>query len=260
MQTVRIGDAEIPALGLGTWPMRGRSCADVVAEALSLGYRHIDTAQMYGNEAEVGAGVRASAIPRDQVFITTKVEREYASARHMPTTVEDSVRKLGLGYIDLLLIHWPNHRVPVAETVGCLAEMKRRGLTCHIGVSNYSVGLLDEALMSAPEPIIANQIEYHPLIDRSDIISANRRHGVATVAYSPIARGRVAGNPVLEDIAAAYNKSAAQVALRWLIQHPDMIAIPKSSRSERLRENLAIFDFTLSSEEMALISDLAGRR
>jgi diketogulonate reductase-like aldo/keto reductase len=259
MQTIKIGDAEIPALGLGTWPMRSRSCTNSVAEALALGYRHIDTAQMYGNEAEVGAGVRASGVPRDEIFITTKVERENASARHMPKTVEASVRKLGLGPIDLLLIHWPNYRVPVAETVECLSEMKRRGLTRHIGVSNYSVDLVDEAVRTSPEPIVANQIEYHPFIDRSDVLAANRRHGLATVAYSPIARGRVAGNRVIEEIAAAHGKTAAQVTLRWLIQQPDVIAIPKSSRSERLKENLAIFDFSLSDDEMARIFDLTGR-
>jgi len=260
MHAVRIGDAEIPALGLGTWPMRGRSCTTIVAEALALGYRHIDTAQMYGNEAEVGAGVRASGVPRDQVFVTTKVERENASARRMPESVEDSVRKLGLSPVDLLLIHWPNYRVPVAETMECLSDMKRRGLTRHIGVSNYSIELVDEAVRTSPEPIVANQIEYHPLIDRSGVVAADRRHGLATIAYSPIARGRVAGNRVLEEIAADHGKTAVQVTLRWLIQQPDVIAIPKSSRSDRLRENLAIFDFSLSDDEIARISALAARR
>lgn len=259
MQTVTIGEAGIPVLGLGTWPMRGRSCRDIVAEAVALGYRHIDTAQMYGNEAEVGAGVRDSGVPRDQVFITTKVLREYASARRMPKSVEDSVHKLGLGPIDLLLIHWPNYQVPVAETVECLSEMKRRGLTRHIGVSNYSPDLVDEAVKTSPEPIVANQIEYNPFIDRSDWLAANRRHGLATTAYTPIARGRVAGNRVLEDIAAAHGKSAAQVALRWLIQQQDVIVIPKSSHRDRLAENLAIFDFALSDDEMARIFNIARR-
>jgi diketogulonate reductase-like aldo/keto reductase len=137
--------------------------------------------------------------------------------------------------------------------------MKRRGLTRHIGVSNYSVDLVDEAVRTSPETIVANQIEYHPFIDRSDVLAANRRHGLATVAYSPIARGRVAGNRVIEEVAAVHSKTAAQVTLRWLIQQPDVIAIPKSSRSERLKENLAIFDFSLSDDEMARIFDLAGR-
>jgi diketogulonate reductase-like aldo/keto reductase len=239
--------------------MRGRACTTIVAEALALGYRHIDTAQMYGNEAAVGAGVRASGVPREQVFVTTKVERENASARRMPKSVEDSVRRLGLGPIDLLLIHWPNDRVPVAETMECLSEMKRRGLTRHIGVSNYSADLVDEAVRTSPEPIVANQIEYHPLIDRSDIVAANRRRGLATVAYSPIARGRVAGNRVLEEIAAAHGKTAVQVTLRWLIQQPEVIAIPKSAHRQRLEENLAIFDFSLSEDETARISALAAR-
>jgi 2,5-diketo-D-gluconate reductase B len=259
MQVVTSGEARIPAIGLGTWPMRGRSCTETVAEALALGYRHIDTAQMYGNEAEVGAAVRASGVPRDELFITTKVERENASARRMPKTVEDSVRELGIGPIDLLLIHWPNYRVPVAETVECLSEMKRRGLTRHIGVSNYSPDLVDEAVRASPEPIVANQIEYHPFVDRSGWLAANRRHGLATTAYSPIARGRVAGNRVLEDIAATHGKTAAQITLRWLIQQPGVVVIPKSSRRQRLEENLAIFDFDLSDEEMAQVSGLAQR-
>lgn len=259
MQMAKIGEAAIPVIGLGTWPMRGRSCTETVAEALALGYRHIDTAQMYGNETDVGAAVRASGLPRDEIFVTTKVERENASARRMPKTVEDSVRRLGLGPIDLLLIHWPNYRVPVAETVECLSEMKRRGLTRHIGVSNYSPDLVDEAVRTSPEPIVANQIEYHPFVNRSGWLAANRRCGLATTAYSPIARGRVTGNRVLEDIAAAHGKTAAQVTLRWLIQQPEIVVIPKSSRREHLEENLAIFDFALSSEEMAQVSGLAQR-
>lgn len=258
MEVVKIGDAEIPVLGLGTWPMRGRSCGNIVTEALALGYRHIDTAQMYGNEADVGAGLRASGVPREQVFITTKVERELASAKRMPKSVEKSVRRLGLDHVDLLLIHWPNSRVPVAETMACLSEMKRRGLARYIGVSNYSPDLLDEAVRTSPEPIVTNQIAYHPFIDQSKLVAAIQSHGLATTAYSPIARGRVAGNRVLEDIASAHGKTAAQVTLRWLVQQRDVIAIPKSSRVERLRENLAIFDFVLSQDEMSQIFALAG--
>jgi diketogulonate reductase-like aldo/keto reductase len=257
MDVVRIGSAEIPALGLGTWPMRGRSCAAVVAEALALGYRHIDTAQMYGNEVDVGAGLRASGVPREDVFITTKVERDRASAKRMPKSVEASVRNLGTGHIDLLLIHWPNARVPVAETMECLSEMKRRGLARHIGVSNYSVALLDEAVRVSPEPIVTNQIPYHPFTNQAALVAAIRGHGLATTAYSPIAHGRVAGNGVLAEIGATHGKSAVQVTLRWLIQQRDVVAIPKSSRVERLRENAAIFDFALSPEEMVRIDRIS---
>lgn len=260
MQIVKAKGAEIPALGLGTWPLRGRSCAQIVSEALALGYRHIDTAQMYGNEADVGAGIAASGVPRDEIFVTTKVERELTSAKRMPKSVEDSVRDLGVDCVDLLLAHWPNPRIPVEETVVALSQMKRRGLARHIGVSNYTIKLLDEAVRTSPEPIVINQVEYHPFVDQSKLIAAVRRHGIATTAYSPIARGRVVGNAVIEEIAAAHGKSAIQITLRWLVQQGDIIAIPKSSRHERLKENLDIFDFALSDDEMSRIFSLGGRR
>ena len=260
MQVVKAKDAEIPALGLGTWPLHGQSCVRTVAEALKLGYRHIDTAQMYGNEAEVGAGIAASGVPRDEVFITTKVLRESISAKRMPRTVEESVRNLGVDRVDLLLIHWPNPSIPIAESMAALSEMKRRGLTRHIGVSNYTVALLDEAVRTSPEPIVVNQIEYHPFIDQSKLVAAIRGHGLATTAYSPIARGRVIGNKVIEEVAAVHGKTAIQVTLRWLVQQRDVIAIPKSSKVDRLRENLDIFDFALSDEEMGRIYRLGGGR
>jgi diketogulonate reductase-like aldo/keto reductase len=260
MQSVAAKDAKIPALGLGTWPMRGQSCVRAVAEALKLGYRHIDTAQMYGNEAEVGAGLAASGVPREEVFITTKVQRESISAKRMPRTVEESVRSLGVDHVDLLLIHWPNPSVPIAESMGVLSDMKRRGLARHIGVSNYTVALLDEAVRASPEPIVVNQIEYHPFVDQSKLLAAIRRHGLAATAYTPIAHGRVVGNRVIEDIASAQGRTAVQVTLRWLIQQGDVIAIPKSSRVERLKENLGIFDFSLSEDEMARIHRLGGGR
>lgn len=260
MHVVKVKGAEIPVLGLGTWPMRGRSCARSVTDALALGYRHIDTAQMYGNEADVGAGVKASGVPRNEIFITTKVEREWTSAKRMPKSVEDSLGKLGVDCVDLLLAHWPNPRIPVAETVTALSEIKRRGLARHIGVSNYTIALVDEAVRTSPEPIVVNQIEFHPFVDQSKLINVMRRHGIATTAYAPIARGRVIGNTVIEEIAATHGKSAVQVTLRWLIQQGDVIAIPKSSRREGLIENFDIFDFALSQEDMNRILELGGGR
>jgi diketogulonate reductase-like aldo/keto reductase len=259
MQTAKAGGAEVPILGLGTWPMRGASCVRIVAAALKLGYRHIDTAQMYGNEDDVGAGIVASGVPRGEVFITTKVERESTSAKRMRGSVEESLRSLGVESVDLLLAHWPNPRIPVAETVEALSDMKRRGYARHIGVSNYTVALVEEAVRLSPEPIVVNQIEYHPFLDQSKLIACNRRHGIATTAYSPVARGRVVGHDVIEDIAAVHDKTASQVSLRWLIQQ-DVIAIPKSSRIERVRENFDIFDFALSDGEMERIFELGGRR
>jgi diketogulonate reductase-like aldo/keto reductase len=258
MQTLTVGGVEIPVLGLGTWPMSGASCVRAVAEALKLGYRHIDTAQMYGNEAEVGEGLRASGVPREEVFITTKVQRHLTSAKAMPKSVEDSVRALGLDSVDLLLAHWPNPSVPVAETVGALSEMKQRGLARNIGISNYTVALVEEAVRTSPEPLITNQIEYHPFIDQAKVIAANRSHGLTTTAYSPIARGRVIGQRAIEEIAKERRRTPIQVTLRWLIQQEGVIAIPKSTRTERLKENLAIFDFALTGDEMDRIGAIAG--
>lgn len=260
MQSVKCKGAEIPAIGLGTWPMRGAGCNKIVEEALALGYRHIDTAQMYGNEADVGEAARMSGLPREEIFITTKVEREWASSKDLPRSVEDSLRRLRLDFVDLLLIHWPNPSVPVAETVNALLEMKRLGRTRHIGVSNYSKDLVEQAVRAAPTEIVVNQIEYHPFIDQTSTIEANRRHGIATTAYSPIARGRIAGNAVIEDIAAAHGKSAFQVTLRWLLQKDDVIAIPKTSNAARLRENIDVFNFTLSNEDISRMNGLTRRR
>lgn len=257
MQMVSAKGVSIPVIGLGTWPMRGSACQETVETALALGYRHVDTAQMYENEAEVGAGIRASGLPRDAVFLTTKVLPELTSAAKMPKSVEESLRKLKVDSVDLLLAHWPYPSIPVRETVETLSELKRRGLARNIGVSNYTVKLHDEAVAASPEPLIVNQIEYHPFVDQTKVLDAVRRHGMAVTAYSPVARGRVIGNPVIEKIAAAHGKSATQVSLRWLVQQ-DVIVIPKSTHPERLKANLDIFDFVLSDREMAEIDALGG--
>ena len=259
MLTVHAQGAEIPAIGFGTWPMRGETCAGMVTEALKIGYRHIDTAQGYQNEADVGAGIAASGIAPADIFVTTKVHPERTSEALLVKSVEESLTKLGKDQVDLLLPHWPNPRIPVAETIRALCEAKRRGLTRHIGLSNYTIVLTEEALRAATEPLVAAQIEYHPLVDQTKILAALRRLGLAVIAYCPIALGRVVGNPVIEAIAAAHGKSAAQVILRWLIQQGDVMAIPKSSRPERARENFAVFDFELSDAEMAKIATLKRR-
>jgi diketogulonate reductase-like aldo/keto reductase len=256
MMTVKAHGAEIPAIGFGTWPMRGETCAKIVTEALRIGYRHIDTAQGYSNEAEVGAGLKASGIDPAKVFITTKVHPERTSEAELVRSVEESLRKLGKDQVDLLLPHWPNPRIPVAETIRALCDAKRRGLTRSIGLSNYTIALTGEALRLATEPIAAAQFEYHPLVDQTKLLTALRGHGLAIIAYCPIALGRVVGNPSIEAIARAHGKTAAQVSLRWLIQQGDVVAIPKSSKPERARENFGVFDFRLTDDEMAEIGKL----
>jgi 2,5-diketo-D-gluconate reductase B len=250
--------ARIPVIGLGTWDLRGRSCARLVEQALRLGYRHVDTAEMYDNEREVGEGLRASGIARDQVFITTKVWPSHFAAREFERAAKESLARLRLAEVDLLLLHWPNPQIPLRETLGALCRVKRTGLARHIGVSNFTVALIDEAVRLADEPLVCDQIEVHPFIDQSKVIAACRRHGMVTVAYSPVARGGVQRDKVLARIAKAHGKSAAQVSLRFLVQR-GIVVIPRTSRVERLSENFAIFDFVLSEAEMAEIAGLARR-
>jgi diketogulonate reductase-like aldo/keto reductase len=250
--------ARIPRIGCGTWELRGEECVRIVAEALRLGFRHIDTAQGYANERQVGEGIRASGVPRDQIFVTTKVRPQVTSAGLLQRSVEESLDRLGTGTIDLLLIHWPNPAVEIAETMRALSEVKRHGMTRHIGVSNFTIGKLDEAVRTSPERLSATQIEYHPYLDQTRLLAAIRRHGLAITAYCPIALGKAARDPRLAAIGARYGKSAAQVTLRWLIQQGDVIAIPRTSKPGRLRENLAIADFELTEEEMNRISHMTA--
>ena len=256
MQTVVAKGFTIPIVGLGTWTLRGRDCARLVEQAIRLGYRHIDTAQMYDNEREVGEGVRASGL-RAEVMITTKVQPTLLSPPDLERSVKESLAKLRLDVIDLLLIHWPNPRVPLAETLGAMEKMKRDGYVQAIGVSNFTVALVEEANKITSD-IVCNQIEYHPFLDQDKVVAACRKHGMAVVAYSPVARGGAIGDKVLGRIAKAHGKTAAQVSLRWLVQQ-GIVVIPRTSRIERLEENIDLFDFELSDAEMKEIAGLARR-
>jgi 2,5-diketo-D-gluconate reductase B len=250
--------ARIPLLGLGTWDLRGRVCARVVEQALRLGYRHIDTAEMYDNEREVGEGFRASGVKRNDVFVTTKIWPSHFAPRELERAARESMVRLRLSEADLLLLHWPNPQIPLAETLGALCKVKRDGLARHIGISNFTVAMMDEALRLSSEPLVCNQFECHPFLDQSKLIDACRHHGMAVVAYSPIAKGRVGDDQTLSRIGAAHKKTAAQVCLRFLVQQ-NIVVIPRTSKVERLSENAAIFDFTLGAREMADISALARR-
>jgi diketogulonate reductase-like aldo/keto reductase len=257
MQTIEAHGASIPVVGLGTWTLRGRDCAKLVKAAVEVGYRHIDTAQMYDNECAVGDGVRA-ADARD-VFITTKVQPENLKPRDVERSVKASLAALRLDAIDLLLIHWPNPAVPLADTLGAMTRLKQAGIVRHIGVSNFTVSLIEEAVKVSPEPVVCNQIECHPFLDQSRVIAACRKHGIAVVAYSPIARGSADGNAVLTRIGKAQGKSAAQVSLRWLVQQ-GIAVIPRTSKPARLRENIDLFDFMLTPAEMSEIAALSGHQ
>lgn len=256
MQVVEANGATIPVLGLGTWELGGRACARIVEQALRLGYRHVDTAQAYQNEREVGEGLRASGVKRRDVFVTTKVWTSSFAPSELERSVKESLVKLRLSEVDLLLLHWPNPQVPLSETMGALCKMKSVGYTRHIGVSNFTVTLVEAAVQFSSEPIVINQVECHPYLDQSKVIAACRRHGIAVTAYSPIARGRIVGDEVLTRIGKQYGKSAGQVSLRYLIQL-GLTVLPRTSRVERLSENMDIFDFELSEADMAEIRALA---
>ena len=257
-QTVEAKGFQIPLVGLGTWTLQGRDCARLVEQAIRVGYRHIDTAQMYNNEREVGEGVRASG-KRNELIVTTKVQPTLLAPHNLERSVKESLAHLRLDIIDLLLIHWPNPRVPLSETLGAMAKMKREGFVKEIGVSNFTVALLDEANRVTTEPLVCNQIECHPYLDQDKVIAACRKHGMAVVAYSPIARGEAKGDELLARIGAAHEKSAAQVCLRWLTQQ-GIAVVPRTSKILRLEENLAIFDFELTDREMKEIAGLARSR
>src|SRR6201987_2539320 len=229
MPVVEVKGARIPWMGLGTWELRGRTCARIVEQALRLGYRHIDTAQAYDNEREVGDGLRASGIRRDDLFVTTKVWTTHFAPNDLERSTKESLVRLRMPHVDLLLLHWPNPHVPLSETLGALAHAKRIGLTRHIGVSNFTVALIEEAVKACPELLACDQVEYHPYLDQTKVREACAQHGLALVAYSPVAKGRIKNDETLTRIGRSHRKSPAQVCLRWLVQQ-NVSAIPRTSR------------------------------
>lgn len=255
--TIDAAGVAMPVIGLGTWDLRAAECVAVVDEAISLGYRHIDTAAMYANEREVGEGIRNSGIDRAELFVTTKVWPDNLAPKDLLASAEASLERLGLSHVELFLIHWPSKTIPLAQSIDALCEVKRRGWARAIGVANFTAAMVDEAAARAVEPLACNQVEYHPYLSQKRVLEAGRRHGMVLTAYCPIARGKVFDDPVLTEIAAAHGKTAGQVALRWLIQQPGVSAIPKTARRERLIENLGAVDFNLSDAEMARIAGLA---
>lgn len=257
MHAVNSNGANIPALGFGTFRMSAGEVLRILPEALKIGFRHVDTAQAYGNEAEVGEAVHRSGIPRADIFLTTKVWVD--SYRHdaFIASVDESLRKLKTDHVDLLLLHWPGSVVPMAERIGALNEVRKAGKVRHIGVSNFNTAQMEEAVRLSDAPIATNQVEYHPYLDQTKVLQTARRHGMSLTAYYAMANGRVPSDPLLKDIAARHGKTAAQVALRWLAQQQDVVALSKTATEARLKENFAIFDFALTREEMAAIRGLA---
>jgi 2,5-diketo-D-gluconate reductase B len=256
--SIEANGAKIPLVGLGTWELRGRTCARAVEQALRLGYRHIDTAEMYDNERDVGDGIRGSGVKRNELFITTKIWPTHFAPRALERAARDCLVRLRLSEVDLLLLHWPNPQIPLSETLGALDKVKRDGLARNIGISNFTVAQIEEAVAISTEPLVCDQVECHPYLDQSKVMAACHAHGMAVVAYSPIARGNAKNDAVLARIGAAHKKTAAQISLRYLVQQ-NIVVIPRTSKVERLTENAALFDFTLGDDEMAEIAALARR-
>ncbi|MGA8000015.1 MAG: aldo/keto reductase [Pseudolabrys sp.] len=250
--------AKMPAIGFGTMELPHRP-AELVAAAIAAGYRHIDTARKYGTEERVGEGIRASGIARNELFVTTKVTEENAREADFLRSAETSLKALGLNYVDLLLIHWPQPKVPFTETLGALAKAKRSGLTRHVGVSNFTLAMLEEAVHVCPEPLVTNQIEYHAYLPQDRMLGALKRHGMILTAYCPVARGKLLDDPTIGEIAKARGKTHAQICLRWLIQQPMVAAVPRALEEAHIREDLDVFDFSLSDAEMRQISALRRR-
>jgi 2,5-diketo-D-gluconate reductase B len=253
--TISAHGAEIPVMGFGTSGLGG-DAAELVAIALRLGYRHLDTARKYGTERGVGDGIRASGVSRAKIFLTTKVSHENLRPADFVRSVETSLGELQVDHVDLLLIHWPNPKIPIADCIGPLAAAKRAGLTRHIGVANFTTGLLEQAIRACPEPLVTNQVECHAYLDQSKMLEALRHHGMALTAYCPLARGRLMGDPVLGEIAHDRKKTLAQIALRFLVQQEIVAPIPRSSNPARIAENLDVFDFRLTADEMERIAAL----
>ena len=244
----------IPRLGFGTWPMTGSAARDGVRDALEIGYRHIDTARIYRNEGEIAAGMAASGVDRAEIWLTTKVSPADFEPARLKAAAEDSLRELETDYVDLLLLHWPSDDVPLERSLQAMGELQQEGKIRHAGVSNFPAGMLERALGILP--LLADQVEYHPFLEQERLLALARENDVLVTAYSPLAHGKVPGDPTLTRIGEAHGKTAGQVALRWLLDQPLVATIPKASSHERRRENFEVFDFELTDAERAEIDAL----
>jgi diketogulonate reductase-like aldo/keto reductase len=258
MKAISLQEYQIPVLGFGTWKLSGGEAVRSVDFAINNGYTHIDTAQIYENEAEVGEGIKNSGMARDKIFLTTKIWRNHFAGGSVMKSIDESLKKLKSDYVDLLLVHWPFPETPVAEMVEGVMEAQAAGKARLIGVSNFTVAQMEEALKVSGGKICNNQVEYHPYLSQKPVLDFIRRNGMALTAYSPIARGKAAKDATLKEIGLKYGKSAGQVCLRWLVQQDGVIAIPKSATPENIRNNIDIFDFELSADDMSKIYALAS--
>ncbi len=258
MKHLELKGARVPALGFGTFELTGPDCAEMVRYALELGYRHLDTAQIYGNEDAVGKGMGSAGVDREEIFLTTKVWMDQLAYADVKRSAEASLTKLGVDYVDLLLIHWPNTAVPLGETLQALAELREAGKTRFIGVSNFTVALLAEAVDTHGAELLCNQVEYHPFLSQRPVLNWLRDHDLILTAYSPLARGQVLDDATLKRVAGRHGKTPTQVALRWFLEQDNVAAIPKASSRAHCKANFEIFDFALSELDMQEIAGLTG--
>jgi len=253
------GPATIPSLGFGTFRIPGPEVLQILPHALNAGFRHVDTAQIYGNEAEVGEAIAGSKLPRNDIFLTTKVWVEHYRADALVASVHESLRKLRTDHVNLLLLHWPNAGVPLAETIGGLNAVHKAGLAQHIGVSNFNTAMMEEAARLSAAPLVTNQVEYHPYLNQDKVLAAAQKLGMTVTSYFGLADGTVVHDPLLQAIGQRHGKTAVQVVLRWLVQQPNVVALTKTVQPARALSNIQVFDFELSADEMASIQALTAQ-
>lgn len=257
MQYIEAQSEKVPALGYGTWQLRGKNCVRGVQKALEVGYRHIDTAQAYGNEEDVGQAIEESGVERGEIFLTTKIWMDNFSPDKFEKSLDESLNKLRTDYVNMLLLHWPDQNSDFDKTLELLVEAKKADKARLIGVSNYTVELMKRAQNTTKNVLATNQVEFHPFIDQGPVLEWARRHNMFLTGYSPLSRGDVLKNQTIEDIGNRYKKNAGQIALRWAIQHEKVAVIPKAASENHIESNFDIFDFELTNEEMDKISSLA---
>lgn len=250
--TLTTGDP-MPQLGLGTWQLRGERCVEAITAAIEIGYTHIDTADMYGNHQQVGQAL--APFNREDIFLASKVRPQDLAHDDLIRSCERNLRQLAVDYLDLYLVHWPNPDIPMEETFGALAELVDRELVNNIGVSNFIIDRLDRALEISDVPICVNQVEFHPMLYQKELLEFCRENDVVLTAYAPLARTRALTLDEIVQIADKYDRTPAQVCLRWLVQK-GIVAIPKSKSPERIEENMQIFDWELSAEDEAIIDGI----
>ena len=247
---VTVQGVDVPALGLGTWRLTGEDCRRAVETALELGYRHLDTAQAYGNEREVGDAIAASDVDREELFLTTKLVNGNRAYDDVLRSTEESLAKLGTSYVDCLLIHNPFQRAPITETLRAMDELVDAGKVRRSGVSNFDVDRLHEAREAADHELLTDQVQFNPYWDQSALLDYCEIHDLLLTAYSPLGHGGVLSDPVLAEVGDRYGKSPAQVAIRWCLQHQNVSVIPKATSRTHLAANRDVFDFELTGTEM----------